>query len=88
MTVGEFMKLLDGWAQKYNRKTLTFIKRNRHMNDLTDEDIRDLQKRRKQFQRFADAILVDFLNYIGASQGVDYGMYTKDLTTKRKTAKR
>jgi len=30
-------------------------------------------------QEVVDALLVDFINYVGVWQGVDYGMYTKDL---------
>jgi hypothetical protein len=30
-------------------------------------------------QRIIDAVLVDFINYIGMKHGIDYGIYTKDL---------
>jgi hypothetical protein len=30
-------------------------------------------------QKTVDAILVDFINYIGVDQHVDYGLYTRDL---------
>ena len=30
-------------------------------------------------QRIIDAVLVDFINYIGVKHGIDYAMYTKDL---------
>ena len=29
--------------------------------------------------KVVDALLVDFINYVGVCCGVDYGMYTKDL---------
>jgi len=31
-------------------------------------------------QKIADAILVDFTNFVGASQGINYGIHTKHLT--------
>ena len=29
--------------------------------------------------KITDAVLVDFINFIGMHHGVDYAMYTKDL---------
>jgi hypothetical protein len=34
-------------------------------------------------QEIFDAILVDFINWVGVEQGVDYGLYTKDLETHK-----
>lgn len=33
-------------------------------------------------QKVVDAILVDFVNFVGISQHVDYGLYTEDLLKK------
>jgi hypothetical protein len=31
------------------------------------------------YQRHIDAVLVDFINYIGVKNGVDYALYTSDF---------
>ena len=41
-----------------------------------------MKENQERFQRFADAILVDFVNYIGNGQGLDYGLYTKHWDSK------
>ena len=42
-----------------------------------------MKENQERFQRFADAILVDFIHYIGNGQGLDYGLYTKHLDPKK-----
>ena len=34
-------------------------------------------------QNIIDALLIDFINYVGMGQGVDYAIYTTDLYKKR-----
>lgn len=81
MTTGEFLNILTEEALRYRPIVLTSIKRNRRMNDLSNNDFRGLKKRdQDRLQRTADAILVDFINFIGASRGVDYALYTKDIS--------
>lgn len=71
MRTGELLQLLDNYAKEYHKGSLESLIRNRHMNNLTENEELDL--------RHIDAVLVDFINYIGVKNGVDYAMYTKDL---------
>lgn len=88
MTRGKLLNLLDGEATRYREEALSSIERNRHMNDLSEKDIAKLKENREWAQRIADALLVDFVNFVGVGQGLDYGLYTKHLLpTKRTTTK-
>lgn len=84
MTRGKLLKLLDGEAMKYREEALASIERNRHMNDLSEEDIAKLKENQEWAQRITDALLVDFVNFIGTGQGLDYGLRTKDITMTAK----
>ncbi len=79
MTKGELLNLLTKEAKKYRKKAFRSIQRNVHMNDLSPEDIEYLKKNRKLTRKTIDALLVDFINYVGVSQCVDFGLYTKYL---------
>ncbi len=80
MTRGDLLKLLEREAKSYRKEALESVSgRNRHMNELSTLDIQVMNEIPERFQRFADAILVDFINLIGNSQGLDYGLYVKDL---------
>lgn len=70
---GEFLKMMKLMADKYREDAKKSLSRNTHMNDLTKTDIVKLNKRQ------IDAILVDFINYIGVNWGVDYGLHTYHL---------
>jgi len=39
----------------------------------------DYRQTMPRLDPISDAIIVDFINYVGASNGVDYAMYTRDL---------
>lgn len=63
--------LIANDAKEYVKEgVLESVKRNSHMNNYEDEEIS---------QTAINAILVDFINFVGMRQGVDFGMYTKDL---------
>lgn len=69
-----FIKHVEEIARKYIPKALDSVFRNSHMNEM--------MPRREDVivnQLFVDAIMVDFINYVGNEMGVDYGMYTSDL---------
>lgn len=85
MTRGKLLNLLDGEAMKYREETLSSIERNRHMNDLSGKDIAKLKENQEWAQRIVDAVLVDFVNFVGVGQGLDYGLYTKHLLSTKKT---
>jgi len=79
MTRGELLKLLTKEAKKYRDGALVSIKRSKHMNDLSSKDISKLKKEQQLTQKLIDALLVDFINRVGAGQCLDYGLYTKHL---------
>ena len=70
MTRGELCIFLEKRAKKYRKLANHSIKRNTHMHDC---------RQRYISQKIIDALLVDFINYIGTDQCIDYGLYTKDI---------
>jgi hypothetical protein len=70
MTI-EVLEQLAEDAKKYRADAQRSLKRNEHMNDLKSDDV--------PTQTQIDAVLVDFINFIGMCRAVDYAMYTKDL---------
>jgi len=71
MTVGQLLKTLSIYAKDYSEVAGESIKRNGHMNNFpADREVDKL---------LVDAAIVDFINYIGMRNCVDYAMYTSDL---------
>lgn len=70
MTRKELLDYLVSCARVYHKGAMKSIIRNNHMNEVTGNPID---------QRDIDALLVDFINFIGSNQGLDLGLYTKDL---------
>jgi len=70
MANGELMKMLVKYAKEYAPDCLESIKCNSHMNKYRGKVVA---------QTTIDAILVDFVNFIGHGQGLDLGLYTRDL---------
>jgi len=58
-------------AKKYSEGAQESLQRNNHMNDIDEGELVQ--------QRHIDAVLVDFINYMGTRYGIDYAMYTQDL---------
>jgi hypothetical protein len=75
-TSGELLQLVTNFAKEYAVKGVESIRRNNHMNKVSIGD--ELSK------NVVDAVLVDFINYIGLSYGVDFGLYIQDLTDSKK----
>ena len=72
MNKGEYLSILSDNAKKYYANdVLKSVKRNSHMNNYNDENISD---------ETIKAILVDFINFVGMEMGVDYAMYSKNIT--------
>jgi hypothetical protein len=71
MTRKELFKLLESFAIDYRKIAIDSIRRNRHMNEVTLEDIQ---------QTVVDALLVDFINYIASENCCDLGLYTHYIT--------
>jgi len=74
-TRGEMLDYITRCAKDYRLECKDSIIRNSHMNKLDESDF-DID------QIYIDAILVDFVNYIGAEQCMDWGLYTRDLKEK------
>lgn len=70
MNAIEMLELIKKYADKYSEEAKTSLVRNNHMNEIKDEEID---------QRVIDAVLVDFINFIGVKHGIDYALYTSDL---------
>jgi hypothetical protein len=70
-TPGQLLDEVEKILQSYHRECVDSVKRNAHMNELRPNEKID--------RRHAEAVLVDFMNTIGAYYGVDYGMRTADL---------
>ncbi|KKT85579.1 MAG: hypothetical protein UW85_C0018G0006 [Parcubacteria group bacterium GW2011_GWA1_Parcubacteria_45_10] len=83
LTRGDLLKLLEREAKGYCGGVLDSVRRNCHMNNLTEADIAEVQRNPRLFRRFAEAVLVDFVNYVGAGQRLDYGLKTSHLKPKR-----
>lgn len=71
MKAGEMLNITKGYADKYRKEAQQSLIRNRHMNDIEEGELVQ--------QRHIDAVLVDFINYIGVKHGIDYALYTSDL---------
>lgn len=71
MTSIEVLEALSKYAKKYRLEAAASMVRNRHMNELPDDSPIE--------QEVIDAVLTDFINYIGVHCGIDYALYTKDL---------
>lgn len=67
----ELLNLLTKYAKEYRKDAQSSVIRNLHMNEMQPAEV--IQ------QNSIDAVLVDFINYIGTQQCVDYGLYTMDL---------
>jgi hypothetical protein len=74
MTRGELVEWLVKNVKEYrNSGVLKSVRRNNHMNDYKGENVS---------QETLDAVLVDFVNFLGMQQGIDLAMYTSDLKPK------
>ena len=71
MNNGDLMNLLVKRAKEYAPQAQESIKRNQHMHALTEDET--------PYREQTDAVIVDFINFIGMKQCMDLGLYTKDL---------
>lgn len=73
-TKKDLMNLLEKNLKEYRLDANDSLRRSSHMN----EEI--MSKREDLPQKIIDALLVDFVNYGGSCQGLDYGLYVDYLT--------
>jgi len=70
MTVGELLSILTEDAKRYVEIAPASIGRNEHMHRYRGPE---------PDQELVAAIVVDFINFVGAQRAVDYALYTKDI---------
>ncbi len=75
MTTLELMKALERAAVDYRTDWMMSLIRNRHL--VTCEVLPDADQ--------VDAVLVDFINFIGMRNGVDYALATNDWKAKARS---
>lgn len=68
---GELLEVIKRHVFVYQPDAMASIRRNKHMNDVPASMEID--------PRVVDAVLIDFLNFVGAQYGVDYAINTCDL---------
>jgi hypothetical protein len=66
----ELLELLTKNAKSYRADAKNSLKRNIHMHNAKDCCFR---------AQDIDAVLVDFINYVGFNHGIDYALYAEDL---------
>lgn len=71
----DLLNMLAKNAAEYSTGAVESIDRNYHMNDISTVELAPEQ---------IDALLVDFINFIGVKQGIDYALYTEDFIKLRK----
>jgi hypothetical protein len=67
----EFLELVTKYAKEYVKGGVSSVHRNFHMNNIKDESLTQDQ---------LEAVIVDFINYMGVKNCIDYAMYTSDLS--------
>lgn len=72
-TEGDLRSALLDYARQYRIKSNESLRRASHMNEDIMKNRADLE------QELVDALLVDFINFIGSERGGNYGIYTKHL---------
>ena len=71
MTNGELIKLLESDAIKYKGIAIQSLRNNAHAYELSDSEIIS--------QTHVNAILVDFINYIAYSSGMNLGLRVEHI---------
>lgn len=70
-TKGQLLKFITDCATEYVKEANLSLSRNKHMHNYNCLEYID--------QVVVDALIVDFVNFIAYRQGLDWGLYTKDL---------
>lgn len=70
MTKLDLLKMLERDAKEF-RADRDYFARNSHMHTIKNAPS----------QEIVDAVLVGFINCVALQQGIDYGLYTRDLST-------
>lgn len=68
MTKIELLEMLKNCAIKY-RKDTNSVSRNQRLTNMKEEPSQEIK----------DAVLIDFINYVGMFQGIDYALAVEDI---------
>lgn len=69
-TKGDLLRYLDECACEYGKTANSSLINNAHMHEFRTYPLN---------QKAIDAVLIGFVNWVGLHQGLDYGMYSRDL---------
>ena len=75
MTKGEFLSMMTDYASLYRENGKENIEMNKHLHDLNDEQIDKIEVSE------IEAILADFICWVGYNWGVDYALRACDLSS-------
>lgn len=67
----QLTELLIKRAKEYSKDAQSSLVRNNHMNEIDDGEIVQ--------QRIIDAVVVDYINFIGNKMCMDIALYVEDL---------
>jgi hypothetical protein len=87
MKTEELLQSLARYAGLYYKDAVKSIEKNRHMNGLTNDDLYAIGRNEALVRKIVDAVIVDFINFIGAQHCADFAMYTKDLPDELRKSK-
>lgn len=88
MTKKEYMKIIMRCAGDYYRGVLPSIKVSNHRNNLNKIDFRMINLTPEFSQRFAEAVIIDFVNFVGQWHGLDWDFRAKHLAEEREKNKK
>lgn len=71
MTRGQLLKMLERQVSEFRRTATDSIAQNAHLTQIDNEPTLS--------QKQIDAVLVGFINHIGADFGIDLGLRASDL---------
>ena len=67
--------LLIKRAKEYSKDAQNSLVRNNHMNEIEEGEVVQ--------QRIIDAVIVDYINFIGNKMCMDIALYTEDLKKEK-----
>lgn len=79
MTKKELHNMLEEDARAHLKEILPSIYRNSYQNGLVESDFDWINQNRSRANRIAEAVIVDFINYVAARDGCDLGLRVTDI---------